>query len=467
MSANHYYYILEDIDADSFITGLVVLSGQLFTGFSPDTLFALLILIVLLFCSALVSGSETAYFSLAPADIDSLKQRGGKNDKAILKLLGMPKRLLATILISNNFLNVSIVMLSTYITANIFDLQSNVILVFVIQVVIVTSVLLIFGEIIPKILSNKEPVAVANLMVKTLQVLIWIFKPLSTLLVSSTAVIDKKLSRRGHNITMSDLSDAIEITSDHTVSEDEKSILKGIATFGEKEASEIMVSRVDITAIDSESSYDEVNDIVLSSGFSRIPVYTDTLDNIEGILYIKDLLTISKSAESQGWHKLIRKPVFFVPENKHINDLLQEFRQKKMHLAIVVDEYGGTSGIITLEDIIEEIVGEISDEFDIESHQFRYNKVNDQEYTFEAKTPIVDFCKIMHVDDELFEDVRGESDSLGGLILEMENKIPVSGAVINYKQFRFEVTDANERMIKELKVIIDAGYEEEKNRKKS
>lgn len=458
---------MEDIDADSLITGLVVLSGKLFTGFAPDTLFALFIMILLLVCSALVSGSETAFFSLAPADIESLKQRGGKNDKAILKLLGIPKRLLATILISNNFINVSIVMLSTYITANIFDLESNVVVVFVIQVVVVTSVLLIFGEIIPKILSNKEPIAIANLMVRTLQSLIWVFGPLSTLLVSSTAIIDKKLSHRRHSITMSDLSDAIEITSDHTVTEDEKSILKGIATFGEKEASEIMVSRVDITAIDSKSSYTEVNDIVISSGFSRIPVYKETLDNIIGIIYIKDLLTIANALESIKWQTLIRTPIFFVPENKRINDLLQEFRQKKMHLAVVVDEYGGTSGIITLEDIIEEIVGEISDEFDVDSHQFKFEKISEEIYLFEAKTPIVDLCKILHIDDDIFEEVRGESDSLGGLILEMENKIPESGAVINYKQFRFEITDANDRMIKELKVIIDAEYKDEENRKKS
>ena len=255
---------------------------------------------------------------------------------------------------------------------------------------------------------------------------------------------------------MSDLSDAIDITSDDTVTDDEKSILKGIATFGEREASEIMVSRVDITAIDIKLTFAEVNEIVITSGFSRIPVYTDTLDNITGILYIKDLLSLPDDGlESQNWKKLIRKPVFFVPENKHINDLLQEFRQKKMHLAVVVDEYGGTSGIITLEDIIEEIVGEISDEFDVDSHQFKFSELDDGVYIFEAKTPIVDFCKILHVDDDIFEDVRGESDSLGGLILEMEKKIPQRGSIINICQFRFEITDADERKIKELKVMLN------------
>ncbi len=455
MHLNHNNNILEDIDAESIISGLVLLTGKFFIGFTPDTLFALFILILLLICSALVSGSETAFFSLSPADLESLKQRGGKSDKAIINLLSVPKKLLATILISNNFINVSIVMISTYITAGIFNLQANAILVFVVQVVIVTSILLIFGEIIPKILANKEPVAVAHLMVRTLQGLVWFFKPLSHLLVSSTSVIDKKISKRGHNISMSDLSDALEITSDNTVTEDEKSILKGIATFGEKEASEIMISRVDVTAIDTQMKFSEVNDIVISSGFSRIPVYEDTLDNIVGILYIKDLLSIPNSSSNAYWQKLIRKPVFFVPENKHINDLLQDFRQKKMHLAIVVDEYGGTSGIITLEDIIEEIVGEISDEFDVDSHQFKFSKLDDGIYIFEAKTPIVDFCKIMEVDDDVFEEVRGESDSLGGLILEIEKKIPEPGSVINFSNFRFEITKADERRIIELKVKID------------
>lgn len=446
---------MENVEADSFLTWLNIISGHFFLGFSTDTIIALLVLIILLFFSGLVSGSETAFFSLSPSDLDSLKVRNGKKDNAILQLLTKPKQLLATILISNNFINVGIVILSTYITTNLFDLHSNLILIFFIQVVVITSILLIFGEIIPKILSNKEPVAVATLMVMRMKFLIWFFKPLSGILVTSTSFIDKRLGKKGHNISMSDLSDAIEITSDASVSDDEKLILKGIATFGEKEASEIMVSRVNITAVNITLSYSKVIDAVLKSGFSRIPVYEETLDNILGILYIKDLLLFSGSDKNMRWQKLIRKPVFFVPENKRINHLLQEFRQKKIHLAIVVDEYGGTSGIITLEDIIEEIVGEISDEFDIEPLQFKYEKVTDNSYFFEAKTPLVDFCKILGVDDEIFDDVRGEADSLGGLILELESKIPEPGCVVNFKQFRFEVTDADQRKINEIRVQID------------
>ncbi len=446
---------MEDTGADSLFTLLDIISEQYFLGFTVETLVTTLVLVILLFFSGLISGSETAFFSLSPSDIESLKIRGGKKDEVILQLLKKPKQLLATILISNNFINVSIVILSTYITSNLFNLESNAILVFLIQVVIVTSVLLIFGEIIPKILSNKEPISVATLMVLNLKVLIWVFKPLSGILVASTSFIDKRISRKGLSISMSDLSDAIEITSDKSVTDDEKLILKGIATFGEKEASEIMVSRVNVTGIDNKLNITEVKEIVLKSGFSRIPVYEHTIDNIKGILYIKDLLPFTGEIDDALWQNLIRKPVFFVPENKRINDLLQEFRQKKIHLAIVVDEYGGTSGIITLEDIIEEIVGEISDEFDIEPLQFKYDKISDTNYVFEAKTPIVDFCKILDLNDDIFDDVRGESDSLGGLILELEREIPTVGSIINFEKLRFEVIDADLRKINSIKVFID------------
>ncbi len=446
---------MEYFEFSGLASYLNIVSGQFFLGFSTDTIIALLGIFVLLSFSALISGSETAFFSLSPSDIDILKAKNSKKDQAIIQLLTKPKQLLATILISNNFINVSIVILSTYVTASIFNLQANELLVFFFQVIIVTSILLIFGEIIPKILSNNEPVAVATLMVLQLKVLIWFFKPLSNILIASTSLIDNRIGKMRHDISMSDISDAIEITSDASVTDDDKLILKGIATFGEKEASEIMISRVNITGVDIDLKYNEVIDIVLKSGFSRIPVYKETLDNVTGILYIKDLILFSDSGKNTGWQNLIRKSVLFVPENKKINDLLQEFREKKIHLAIVVDEYGGTSGIVTLEDIIEEIVGEISDEFDIEPLQFKYEKISDSTYVFEAKTPMVDFCKILNVDDELFDDVIGESDSLGGLILEIESKIPKSGTVVNFMQFKFEVIDADQRKINKIKVTLN------------
>jgi len=435
-----------------FINLINIDSGHFIVGMSASTIISLLIILVLVFFSGLISGSETAFFSLSPADIDGVKIRNTKKDKAIIHLLTIPKRLLATILISNNFINVSIVVLSTFVISNMFNEQVNETLLFIIQIIVVTSVLLIFGEIIPKILSNNEPVSVATLMVLPLKFLIWFFNPLSSILINSTSFIDKKIGKVGHDISMVDISDAIEITSGSSVSDDEKLILKGIATFGEKEASEIMVSRVDITSVDLAYSYSKVIDIVLKSGFSRIPVFDQTIDSIVGILYIKDLLLFSGS--DTGWQKLIRKPVFFVPENKKINDLLQEFREKKIHLSIVVDEYGGTSGIVTLEDIIEEIVGEISDEFDVEPLQFKYEKISENTYMFEAKTPMVDFCKILSIDDQLFSDVMGESDSLGGLILEIENRIPHAGTVVNFMQFRFEVIDSDRRKINKIKVVV-------------
>lgn len=447
---------MEDAESDSLIVGINIVSEQFYNGFTIPAIISLIVLVVLVIFSGLVSGSETAFFSLSPSDLESLKLRGSKKDKAIITLLNKPKKLLATILISNNFINVSIVILSTFVVSNLFNLHGNAFLIFFIQVIAVTSVLLIFGEIIPKILANKEPVAMATMMVYNLKALIFVFNPLSSILVSSTSFIDKRFSKKGHNLSMSELSEAIEITSDEGVSDEEKSILKGITTFGETESSEIMVSRTNITAIEDTLSMAEVREIVTNSGFSRIPVYSGTLDNIIGILYIKDLLPYTNDNMYESWLSLIRKPVFFVPENKPINDLLQEFRQKKIHLAIVVDEYGGTSGIITLEDVIEEIVGEISDEFDIEPQQFKYEIIDDSTFVFEAKTPIVDFCKIMELDPEVFEEVRGESDSLGGLILELEGKIPDKGTITRFGDINFEITDSDNRKINKIKVELNS-----------
>lgn len=444
---------MEDADPDPYLATLNILAEQFFIGFSSEAFFALLVLLILIIASGLVSGSETAFFSLTPSDVEGLRTSSHKKDNLILELRNRPKTLLATILISNNFINVAIVILASYISALMFDLGTYPVLAFLLQVVAITSIILIFGEIIPKILANREPVTVAHLMVRPLKLLVWFFKPLSLVLVKSTSMIDKRLGSKGHNISVSELSDAIEITVDETVPDDEKMILKGIASFVEREASEIMQSRVNVTAIDSELPFKEMMNTVVESGFSRIPVYEESLDKIKGILYIKDLLPYLDVEDKKDWTELVR-PAFFVPENKRINDLLQEFRDKKIHLAIVVDEYGGTSGIITLEDIIEEIVGEISDEFDKEDYQFKHKRISSESYLFEAKTPLNDLCKIIGIDDGFFEKVRGESDSLGGLLLELEGKIPEKGAVIIYRNFKFTITDATSRMIKEVRITI-------------
>ncbi len=374
-------------------------------------------------------------------------------------LRNKPKELLATILISNNFINVGIVIISTYLTTLMFNLTSHPVLTFLVQIVTVTSLLLIFGEILPKIYANKKPVAFSLFMVDAIAVLLWFFKPLSMILVKSTAVIDKRLVAKKVLVSMSELSDAIDMTVDDSTPEEEKKILKGIATFGEKEASEVMRSRVDVTAIDTEMLFHEVIQIVTESGYSRIPVYKENLDHVEGLLYIKDLLPLIEKQEELEWKPLVR-PAFFVPENKKINDLLQEFREKKIHMAIVVDEYGGTSGIITLEDILEEIVGEISDEFDVEDKAFNYKKLNNNTYLFDAKTPLNDLCKILEIDDDIFDNDRGESDSLGGLVLELQGKIPEKGEKIKYRQFTFEIVDADVRKINKIKITFNP---EEKN----
>ena len=440
----------DDLDPLSIIS---LIQEPLITGFSGMTIISLLFLVALLIISGLISGTETAFFSLNPSDLEQMRNRGEKNDRAILALLTKPKKLLSTILITNNFVNVSIVILSSFILNNLISPEVNYITVFIIQVVLVTSVILIFGEIIPKILANKEPMMFANLMVGNMRFLVSFFSPLSSILVNSTNLIDKKIKKKGHYITMSDLSDAIELTAGENITDDEKKILKGIATFGETEATEIMQSRVNITAIDKSAPYQEVVQTVLESGFSRIPVYEESLDQVLGVLYIKDLIPYLNQPDFEHWVSLIRPP-FFVPENKKINDLLQEFREKKNHLAIVVDEYGGTSGIITMEDIIEEIVGDISDEFDKEPHQFKYKLLPNNHYLFEAKTTLNDFYKILHLKDDYFDKVVGEADSLGGLILELQGRIPSKGDKIKYRKFEFIIHDADERKIKEIEVSV-------------
>lgn len=427
--------------------------SKVFTDFQIEEILTLFILIVLLIASGLISGSETAFFSLDPADVEKLRLHKNKTKERVLDLIQRPKRLLATILIANNFINVAIVILSTYFTTFFVDQNSDPVVIFLIQVILITSIILLFGEIIPKILANRKSVEVALFMAIPLGIIEKVFKPLSSVLVSSTSLIDKKIGVKGHNITMSDLSEAIEMTIDEDAPEEEKMILKGIASFSEKEASEIMQSRMDILAIKENTAFSEMLQISIDSGFSRIPVFRETIDNLLGILFIKDLLPFLKEKEKKDWIKLLR-PVFYIPENKKINDLLQDFRKKKTHLAIVVDEYGGTSGIISLEDIIEEIVGEISDEFDYED-QNKYRKISDNIYSFEAKIPINDFCKILQLNDEIFNNVKGESDSLGGLLLELEGRIPAKGSIINFNNFSFKVTDVDQRRIKEIEVTIN------------
>jgi gliding motility-associated protein GldE len=414
----------------------------------------ILAIVALLFISALVSGSEIAFFSLSPSQIHELKNSDSKHKQAIMSLLGAPKRLLATLLISNNFVNVAIVVISTYITNTFFELSSLPYwITFLIQVVVVTAVILFFGEILPKVYATQKNVQFAHFMVTPLKFMVRFFHPISSLLMYSTNIIDRRISRKSYNISMSELSDAIELTSDHTTPEEEKKILQGIVRFGDIEVKEIMRSRLDVAAIEFSTGYKQLLDYITESGYSRIPVYKETFDNVKGVLYIKDLLPFIGRDDGFDWQKLLRD-AFFVPEKKKINDLLEEFQEKKIHLAVVVDEYGGTSGIITLEDIIEEIVGEISDEHDEPLDEVVYTRVAENNYIFEGKTSINDFCKVTGIEDDVFDGVKGDADSLAGVVLELMKKMPEKDESVEYRNFKFTVRAVDKRRIKRIQVEI-------------
>ena len=441
-----------DPDPEPYTEILSVVLNSFFTGFSLNAIIGLIVLCLLLIASALISSSETAIFSLQPADINDLESRDDSKSKLLLKLREKPKTLLATILIGNNLVNVTITLLSTYIISQMFDIRNYPVAAFILEVVVVTSLLLIIGEITPKIYASKQAVKIARFMARPLNVLILIFRPLSRILVKSTSFMDKHLEKKKGEISIDDLSTAVDIATETSVLAEERQMLKGIASFSEKEVSNVMRPRIDIVGIDYGMPFAEMLETVIKSGFSRIPVYKESLDNMSGILYVKDLLPYL-DAESYEWHKLIR-PAFFVPENRKINDLFQDFREKKIHIAIVVDEYGGTSGLITMEDVIEEIVGDISDEFDKEKQEQHYTKLEDGSFLFKAQTSIIDFCKIFNVDEDYFEPMQGEADTLAGLILEIEGRIPEIGFKFDFEEFIFEITDADLRRIKEVKVIV-------------
>jgi gliding motility-associated protein GldE len=410
-------------------------------------------MVILLFFSAMISGSEVAFFSLNPSQLRDIEESTHRSSRVILDLLGRPKRLLATILISNNFINVAIVVLSVFVTNELVNQVRYPLLAFLVQVVVVTALILLFGEIIPKMYAATRAVSFASLMALPLKGLMKFFYPLSSILVRSTSFIDKRLAGKGVDISFSDLSDAIDITSDETTPEDEKKILKGIVKFGDIEVSEIMKSRVDVVAVEMNESFDGIMEKILSSGFSRIPVYEESFDKIKGILYVKDLLPYLDEKGSFQWNTLIRD-AFFVPENKKISDLLKEFQERKIHMAIIVDEYGGTSGLVTLEDIIEEIVGDITDEFDSHDEEVDYEQIDEHNYVFEGKTTINDFCKILGIEDDIFDQVKGDSDSLAGLILELEGKIPEKHTTVKFENFDFIVKAADDRRIQRIQVTI-------------
>ena len=409
-----------------------------------------LVILVLLLGSALMSASEVAFFSLGPEDLEKLKTNKDKKSKTVLNLYGNPEKLLSTVLVANNTINIAVVLLAAFLSLRIFDFSSEPVLGFIINVVIITFVLLFFGEVMPKVYASRNHLLIALFMAYPLVMLQKLFKPVTSLLIFSSSFVKKRSGTQRSNISMDDLSDALELTSED-FTEDEK-ILKGIVNFGNINVSAIMCPRIHVTAIDIKSGFDKIVPVIISSGFSRIPVYSGSFDSVKGILYAKDVLPYTNNPANFKWQALLRPP-YFVPETKKINDLLKEFQTKKIHMAVVIDEYGGTSGIITLEDILEEIVGEITNESDEDELLFR--KLDEKTYIFEAKILLNDFCKVVNIDEELFETVRGESETLGGLILELTGEIPQKDQVIEYGDFVFRIESADRRKIKEIRVEIN------------
>ncbi|WP_114747961.1 gliding motility-associated protein GldE [Pleomorphovibrio marinus] len=411
----------------------------------------IVLFVLLLVASALVSGSEVAYFSLSHQDLKELQEEDSKSSKLVIKLVEIPQKLLSTILILNNLINISIVTLTTFFTWSLFGSSSSGILVVVFQTIGVTFTLVFIGEIVPKVYANTARVKFSKVMAKALHFFSIIVSPLSTVLIAMSNIIERKIEKKGYALSVDELHQALEITSEDT-SVEEKDILKGIVNFGTLSVKQVMRSRMEITAVDTEMDFHELMDKINKSGFSRIPVFHETIDNIQGILYIKDLLYHIDKGEDFEWQSLIRNG-FFVPENKKVDALLTDFKTKRVHMAIVVDEYGGTSGLVTLEDLIEEIIGEINDEFD-DIEDVIFKKIDNQTYIFEGKVSLNDFCRKLDLDIQLFDEVKGDSESLGGLLLEINSNLPKNGTKIRYKDFEFTILAVDTRRIKKVRIKI-------------
>ncbi len=419
--------------------------------FETSMVFSVVLLFVLLFCSALVSGAEVALFSLTQTDIDSALEDNSKPIEIISKLLERPKKLLATILVANNFINIAIVILFAYLGGYFFEGISSAITRFVIEVVIVTFLILLFGEILPKIYASRNRVKFAKFMAYPLRVLDFIISPLSLPMRSITIAIHNKLGKQKSNINVNYLSQALELASDQDTTKEEHKILQGIVSFGNTDAKQVMQPRIDIFALEESLKLTEIFSEIVSRGFSRIPVYKDNVDTIIGVLYAKDLLPYLDRKQFD-WRTLLREP-FFVPENKKLDDLMVEFQEKKVHLAIVVDEYGGTSGIVSLEDVIEEIVGDISDEFDDEDLTF--SKLDDKNYVFEGKTTLKDFYRIIKLEDEnIFESKKGEAETIAGFVLEISGSFPKLGSKIKVDNYGFTIEALDKKRIQQVKVTL-------------
>jgi gliding motility-associated protein gldE len=427
----------------------LLFSSLTFSPASVGDIITLIFAVVFLGFSAFISASEIAFFSLSPQDINELEEEREPQDILIKSLLTRSEYLLATILIANNLVNVAVVMLCTFFINNIIDFSNTPILGFIFQTIILTFLLLLFGEIMPKIYASHNALKFARKASHTLQILQKVFYPLGNFLVKSTQLINKHISHKNINISMNELSQALEMTKVDI--NEEKAMLEGIIKFGGKTVAEIMTSRIDMTDIDIKTNFKNLIKNIVENGYSRLPVYDGNEDNIKGIIYIKDLLPYLDRDENFHWQNLLRNP-YFVPEMKMIDDLLEEFRSRKIHMAIVVDEFGGTSGIVTMEDILEEIVGEISDEYDEEEKQ--YTKIDNNTYIFEGKTLLNDFYKITGIPESDFVEISDEAETLAGLILEIKQDFPIAKEKINYGIYTFVVLEMNKRRIIKVKVKI-------------
>ncbi len=410
-------------------------------------------ILVLLFLSGLVSGSEVAFFSLSHEQVQQIRTSENNKDKFINQLVSNPKRLLANILILNNLVNIFIITISTYATWRIVGSKEANGVVIISLTAIITIMIIFFGEIVPKVYANHTNLSFARLTAPMLVFSSKLLNPVAWLLMSISNIIESRVERKGYNLSVDEIHHALELTADQkVVTAEEKDMLKGIVNFSTLSVKQIMNSRIDITALDIETDFHELMNQVNKTGYSRIPVYEETIDKIEGILYIKDLLPHLNKEDDFKWQTLLR-PGFFIPESKKIDGLLKDFQEKQVHMAIVIDEYGGTAGLITLEDVIEEIVGEINDEFDDE-RDVTYSKLDNNTYVFEGKTSLNDFCKIIDVDGSIFEKVKGDSESLGGLLLELHTKLPHAGEKIEYDSFVFTVVAVDQKRIKKVRVLI-------------
>jgi len=404
-------------------------------------------LIILLAISGVISGTEVAYFSLSKAD---LEKENNKNINQVRELLEGPKKLLATILISNNFINILFILLFTYVGDYYFGNMSSELFKFLLEIVLVTFLILLFGEVLPKIYANRNPYGFAAFMAKPMLFLNSMLSFLSSPLLALTNIVERKLSKKQSDFSVEVLSQALELTSKGATTKEEKKILQGIVNFGNTDTSQIMCPRMDIFALSSDEEFNVITEKIIKKGHSRIPVYKENIDTIIGVLYTKDLIPHLNKKNFQ-WKKIIRE-AFFVPENKKLDDLLKEFQEMKNHMAIVVDEYGGTSGLITLEDIIEEIVGDISDEFD--QNDLSYSKLDEFNYVFEGKITLKDFYKVLQVKEVIFEEHKFEAETLAGFILEITGKFPKKNDKIYFKNYTFTIEAIDKKRIKQVKVTL-------------